>query len=406
MARMGTKVRVQNFQSIEDSEVEISGLTVITGPNNSGKSAIMRAIAGVFTNTPGHQFVRHGTKQSTVTISFDDGNTVMWEKGKGVNKYTVNGKLLERVGHGAPPEVEALGVRPITAGNEPFWPQIGQQVSGQIFLLDRPGSHIAEVIADAERVGACNNALRAVEKDRRSASATLKVRKADVVTATASLEGFNGFDDALTATEALEAAHASATKVRAGIEMVRGLGHRSGTAKAACNRLVGVGDVQVPNTAEKAVKLGRALDKCLQLKADVGAKGATIARLAGSGDIEIPLAADAIEAKRKSNENSHLHTRHKTTQALVAGLAAIAAVDLAPLHDAATATNLSSQTWAQAQALLDRHVTCQVKLDDASVRLKEAEGGLQLLQEQRTDLLTELGHCPTCGSNCAKSNDH
>ncbi len=40
------KVRVKNFQSIREAEVEVKGLTVITGPNNSGKTAFMRAVKG------------------------------------------------------------------------------------------------------------------------------------------------------------------------------------------------------------------------------------------------------------------------------------------------------------------------------------------------------------------------
>ena len=59
---MGTKVRVQNYQSIEDAEIELEGLTVITGTNNSGNSAVLRAVAGVFSTTRGHHFDSHGAK--------------------------------------------------------------------------------------------------------------------------------------------------------------------------------------------------------------------------------------------------------------------------------------------------------------------------------------------------------
>ena len=36
---MPLKVRVRNFQSIEDATLVIDGLTVVTGTNNAGKSA-------------------------------------------------------------------------------------------------------------------------------------------------------------------------------------------------------------------------------------------------------------------------------------------------------------------------------------------------------------------------------
>jgi len=39
------KIRIKNFQSIEDLEIEVRGFTAITGKTNIGKSAIMRAIS-------------------------------------------------------------------------------------------------------------------------------------------------------------------------------------------------------------------------------------------------------------------------------------------------------------------------------------------------------------------------
>ena len=96
------KVRIQNFQSIEDLTLEIDKLTVITGSNNTGKSAIVRAIRGVFQNTRGTSFIRHGKPKSTVTITFADGQTVVWEKGRGkADKptYILNGGAPIYPGH-------------------------------------------------------------------------------------------------------------------------------------------------------------------------------------------------------------------------------------------------------------------------------------------------------------------
>jgi energy-coupling factor transporter ATP-binding protein EcfA2 len=150
---MAVTVRVKNFQSIKDAELKISGLTVITGPNNSGKTAFLRAIRGLFTNAPSGPLVRQGEQNLSVYMMFDDGNSVFWEKGK-VNQYTVNGKTLSSVGRGVPPEVEALGVREISAGSEKIWPQVARQFDGTLFLVDRPGATMAEALSDVERVEA------------------------------------------------------------------------------------------------------------------------------------------------------------------------------------------------------------------------------------------------------------
>ena len=108
---MAVQVRVQNFQSIEDASVTIDGLTVVTGANHSGKTAFMRAIRGVFTNAPPGPLVRHGCAYLSVSLVFDDGTSVLWEKGwekpgrkgKTINRYTVNGKQIATVGRGVPP---------------------------------------------------------------------------------------------------------------------------------------------------------------------------------------------------------------------------------------------------------------------------------------------------------------
>lgn len=39
-----TKVRIENYRSIENMEVALSGTNVIIGANNSGKSNFLRAI--------------------------------------------------------------------------------------------------------------------------------------------------------------------------------------------------------------------------------------------------------------------------------------------------------------------------------------------------------------------------
>ena len=52
--------------------------------------------------------MRNGEAHSTVSVVFDDGNEVTWEKGKKVNRYVVNGKEIDKVGSGVPDEVKAV----------------------------------------------------------------------------------------------------------------------------------------------------------------------------------------------------------------------------------------------------------------------------------------------------------
>lgn len=194
---MPFNVKVQNFQSIKQANIVIDGFTVVTGPNNSGKSALMRAIRGVFLNLGGTSFVRHGQAKAEVTLSFD-GHTICWEKGKGGAQYVIdNTDPLTNVGRGAPEPVLALGVSPIRVGSDRkvIWPQIAEQFTGQVFLLNETGSVIAEAIADVDRVRALNLSLRDVESDRRAAKSKIKVREGDLLQFQNELIRFEGIDD-------------------------------------------------------------------------------------------------------------------------------------------------------------------------------------------------------------------
>lgn len=195
---MTVRIRVRGYQSIADAEIEVSGLTVVTGQNNSGKSALIRAVQGTFTNARGTRFVRNGRDQCTVDVVFSDGRSVTWEKGDGGPCYKVDGKTLNKVGQGVPPEVEALGVVPITAAGRDIWPQFAPQFTGQVFLLDQPGSVLAESIADVTRVGVLNEALRQSQSDRRTSTSELKVRQADVLRLEGIDAGFAGLDSVQT----------------------------------------------------------------------------------------------------------------------------------------------------------------------------------------------------------------
>ena len=177
---MPFKVRVRNFQSIEDAELVIDNLTVVTGTNNAGKSAFFRALRGALTNARGSGFVRHGKSHCTVDIEdLASGRKLTWEKGSKVNRYVVDGESLDRVGHGVPPEARIFGVESVGAGNSELWPQIAPQITGVSFLLHEPGSVIAEAVADVERVNQLSRALKACESDRRSARNDLKMRRKD-----------------------------------------------------------------------------------------------------------------------------------------------------------------------------------------------------------------------------------
>ncbi|MFA5999515.1 MAG: AAA family ATPase [Candidatus Paceibacterota bacterium] len=129
------KIRIENFQSLEDVEFDVDGYTTIVGSSELGKSAIIRAIGYALYGVRGTFFVRKGKASSKVTFKFD-GNTIIWEKGPKVNSYIINGKQYDKVNTDIPSEVSDLGFKLIRFGEHVITPQLQKQHK-YAFLVDR-----------------------------------------------------------------------------------------------------------------------------------------------------------------------------------------------------------------------------------------------------------------------------
>jgi DNA repair exonuclease SbcCD ATPase subunit len=249
---MPVKIRIRDFQSLGDVSVTVDRLTVVTGSNNTGKSALIRACRGAFQNTRGTSFIRNGKPKSIVEMDFGDGHTLVWEKGRAKGDkptYIVDGGDPIHPGQGVPDEVRALGVVPITAGGREIWPQIAPQFQ-QIFLFDQPGSVMAEAVADVERVSQLNEALRMAASDKRSATSELAVRRLDEATCAEDLKRFDGLDGIGNQIQAIEESAALAQRIDRALDALRDLRDRWVGARNAVARFSGIEQVVVPGVED------------------------------------------------------------------------------------------------------------------------------------------------------------
>lgn len=153
------RVRIKNFQSIEDVNLEIRGFTCITGPTNIGKSAIMRAIGSAILNKPVGGLVRNGAGFSSVEISSESGWGFHWEKGdKGVNRCTIDGKTFDKIGKTQLPEVSAMGFKSIELGNKEVHPWWARQFF-PLFLIDETGPAVTDFISKVSRLTVLQDAI-------------------------------------------------------------------------------------------------------------------------------------------------------------------------------------------------------------------------------------------------------
>lgn len=188
------KVKIENFQSIKKAELEIKGLTVITGPNNTGKSACARALAGVFSNMKGSSHVRIGEKHSEVRVDFEDGNVVVWKKGTKINDYEINGKVISKVGTEIPEEVLGLGVKSVEVDGREIWPQIARQFE-QVFLLDLPASSLSSALSDVDKILQLENAISESKSDMKAVDSELKYAKEYLKREELRLESYGGLEE-------------------------------------------------------------------------------------------------------------------------------------------------------------------------------------------------------------------
>jgi exonuclease SbcC len=153
-------IAIENFMSHQATRIELApGVTVITGPNNIGKSAVVEGVRSLIHNPSPKHSIRHGAKQAVVRLELDSGEIIEWvrsdktafyrllrpstdgqEKAPEVEEY-------RKLGQSVPDDIMALlrlGLVETEIGEIDI--HIGNQRE-PIFLLNSPGSHAASFFA-------------------------------------------------------------------------------------------------------------------------------------------------------------------------------------------------------------------------------------------------------------------
>jgi DNA repair ATPase RecN len=401
---MAVKVRVRNFQSIEDASIVIDGLTVITGTNNAGKSAMFRAIKGALCNTLGTDFVRLGTTHCTVDLTFDDGKTLKWERGKNINTYTVNGKALPKFGRNRPEELNEFGVDPIQVGDDKLWPQIAPQFR-VTFLLDKTGSAIADAVADVTRVNKLNKALKNCDKDRRKARGALKLRRKDGDELAQKRTAFEGLDDTVASLKDIESRWQKTEKFSRALVNIRKMAERWHKAKGSVDALDGFEDAaaKVPD------------DSRLQEAREVREQITEYRRLGKSyrdavAAVETLKGLDSVEETLPSEERMGFASKFRQALGITVDLAtryqdAASEFELFESFEADDSIDDSLFTRAdQFKQVLAKATDLQLRLKkarkeeaDVAKQLASSEAELEDLESNIVEMFGELEECPTCG---------
>ena len=153
------RIELVNFMSHEHTVFELSdGLTVLIGPNNCGKSAVVSALQVLCSNPPSTYVLRHGAKECKIIVETDAGDRIIWSRKKsGSPKYEINGQPFDRLNRKVPEELhKILRLPAVQADKESYDVHFGEQRS-PIFLLGDKEKAAAQFFASS------SDAIRLVE---------------------------------------------------------------------------------------------------------------------------------------------------------------------------------------------------------------------------------------------------
>jgi len=157
------KIILENYMSHARTEIELApGLTVICGPNNCGKSAVVAALETLCFDLDGGWMVRHDEKLCRVTVETDDDHVIVWQRKRrsgnsGTSSYVIDGREVHRV---TPADLqEALRLPKVEHQGKKFDVHLSKQKE-PIFLIESEADSAAFFSAGSE-------ASRLLEMQRR-----------------------------------------------------------------------------------------------------------------------------------------------------------------------------------------------------------------------------------------------
>ena len=145
------RIELVNFMSHEHTVIEPSdGLTVLIGPNNCGKSAVVSALQVLCSNPPSTYVLRHGAKECKIIVETDTGDRIIWSRKKsGSPKYEINGEPFDRLNRKVPEQLHnILRLPTVQADKESYDVHFGEQRS-PIFLLGDKEKAAAQFFASS-----------------------------------------------------------------------------------------------------------------------------------------------------------------------------------------------------------------------------------------------------------------
>lgn len=168
---MISNIDIENFQSHSKTSIELcSGVNVIVGKSDSGKSAILRALRLVTENKPaGTEFINHNSDSTCVSVKFD-GNNIRREKNrKTLNSYFINGEVLKAFGQDTPKPVKDVVM---------FHDVNTQWQLDPPFMLSKTPGECSQYLNEVMNLEVIDSVTAKIQSETRSLMAEIKIHTA------------------------------------------------------------------------------------------------------------------------------------------------------------------------------------------------------------------------------------
>lgn len=388
------KIVLENFMSHKRTVIEpAEGLTVLTGPNNCGKSAVVVAIQAVCENDRSSKaFIRHGAKEASVTIETAEGSRVQWTRGKEVH-YKIDGREVHRLRGGIPEDLhDKLRLPPV---EDPSGDKVAVHFSDQkdpIFLVnDRAGARAARFLSAASDAALLLK-MRQLQRERTAYNAREERRLArDVEAATLRAEQLQSVDALEPKCADLQARFDALGTALSNAEQLYGLGEAIASRAEELERLQARASVLAkapePPLVTETGPLSSACDGIARWSAEIAAASERVHALKPLG--APPVFGDVSEAARLVEAIARASRRRSCLAEKIAALDRVGEMprceDTASIEGYIRRVRDMEQALAQARASL-----AQIEEEAAS------------LEADTERFLAGQPLCPTCGGRLAK----
>lgn len=426
-------IKVQNFQSIREANLDLPfGVTVITGPTNNGKTALIRALDEAIFNTSVDSHIKAGKEFYGVKVDNGQHTMLFSRRVKGSFKTAYqfdSGQIQQKVGRGQLDEVrDMFNIRDIRMQNGTkvkinFWYQ-----NDTPFLMNLTAGQLYEFLS----LSSCDRYSRVLK----TMCADIKIVEADISNLTVEIDTIKsltnqkreviqkneGFDDlfveivraereAETADKNLQKVHA-VQGLKAKIEDCRTrLGEASSIADSSLASVRVIADKradfnQVYSEYKKTQTL---IDKLLQTLKKIQGIQQELKRIEAASQVAKTVEAGAKNLMQEvsGNISTYLTIRGKVDlicrkksklSVLEQGLATIQVVDISQAEQGLQGLEADLRQYQERKSLIDSIQSLDKRVRFVTRQREQILVDIEKADAEFEELKREVGICPFCGT--------